>query len=354
RHAECAKGVTERGSLRNRRHRHPPERNTDDGAEHKRNGDQPVVHNAVVQQRAADRQQHANFARPDAVSGRGRRAHPLQREDEQHARDEIYKLDDDLTSCEFGCHYLAAGLAAGRLVLNIFNMRSVMRKPPTMLLVAATTAMNPKTAASVLLCSPTSTIAPTTAIASKALVSDINGVCSRGETRRITSNPMNPASTKIKSALIRFELLFIFPPSDFPGSWRAGRPRPAGPFDFPLGSARGFGKTGQARETHFPPPYEPSTGHGRQCGQSKKLANPGIHNLATVGEQSFANDFIPDVQIQLLIFDQVSQERSDVAGVHHARVIRHAGGQVDGSDNGHTVFYDGLAAFGDLAVAATF
>src|ERR1017187_5705825 len=237
RYAERSKGVTERGSLRDRRHRYAPERNADDGAEHKPNGDQPVIHNAVVQQRAADRQQHADFARPEAVAGRGRRTHPLQREDEQHARDEIQKLDEDLASCEFGCHYwptdLAAGLAAGRLDLNIFNMRSVIRKPPTMLLVAATTAINPKTAESVLLCSPTSTIAPTTAIASKALVSDINGVCSSGETRRITSNPMNPASTKIKSALIRFELLFIFPPSDFPSSWRAGRPRPAGPSTSP-------------------------------------------------------------------------------------------------------------------------
>ena len=48
------------------------------------------------------------------------------------------------------------------------------------------------------------------------LVSDINGVCSKGETRRITSNPMNPASTKIKSALIRLEL-FISPPAGSTG-----------------------------------------------------------------------------------------------------------------------------------------
>jgi hypothetical protein len=38
---------------------------------------------------------------------------------------------------------------------------------------------------------------------------------------------------------------------------RPGRSRPAGPFDFPLGSARGFGKTGQARETPVPPPFLP-------------------------------------------------------------------------------------------------
>src|SRR3979411_1936312 len=188
--------MTECGSLWNRRHLHPPKRHADDRAEHKRDGDEPVVDDAVMQQRAADRQQHAHFARPDAMTGRGRRAHPLQREDEQHARDEIQKLDDDLASCDDGCHYwltdLPAGLAAGRLDLNILNMRSVIRKPPTMLLVATTTAMNPKTAESVLLCSPTRRIAPTTAIASSALVSDINGVCSRGETRRIPSKPTNP------------------------------------------------------------------------------------------------------------------------------------------------------------------
>src|ERR1035437_3645637 len=252
-HAERAKGVAERGSLRNCRHRHSPQGYTDDGAEHQRNGDQPVVHNAVLQQRATDCQQHADFACPDAVAGGGRGTHPLQREDEQHARDEIDKLDDDLGPCEFGRHYLATGLAAGRLDLNIFNMRSVIRKPPTMLLVAAITAMNPKTAASVLLCSPTSTIAPTTAIASKALVSDINGVCSSGETRRITSNPMNPASTKIKSALIRFELLFIFPPSAFPSSWRAGRPRPAGPStspSAPLGDSAKPGRLARRPSLH--------------------------------------------------------------------------------------------------------
>ena len=87
---------------------------------------------------------------------------------------------------------------------------SVIRKPPTTLLVAAMMATTPSTVESVLLCSPTIKIAPTTAIASRALVSDINGVCSNGETRRMTSNPMNPASMKINNPLIREEL--IYPP----------------------------------------------------------------------------------------------------------------------------------------------
>src|ERR1035441_2599765 len=61
-----------------------------------------------------------------------------------------------------------------RLDLNILSMRSVMMNPPTALLVAATMATVPSTVASVLLCSPARMMAPTTAIASRALVSDIN------------------------------------------------------------------------------------------------------------------------------------------------------------------------------------
>ena len=71
----------------------------------------------------------------------------------------------------------------GRLDLNIFSMRSVIKKPPTTLLVAATMAMVPRTVDSVLLCSPTNKMAPTTAMASSAFVSDMSGVCSKGETR---------------------------------------------------------------------------------------------------------------------------------------------------------------------------
>src|SRR5208283_4691139 len=188
-----------------------------------------VVMKTVAQQCANDRQHHAEFARPDGVARRGRRTHPFQREDEQDAGNEINKFDDDLAAREFCAHCFVAG----RLDLNIFSMRSVMRNPPTILLVAATTAMKPKIAASWLLCSPTSTIAPTTAIASRALVSDISGVWSSGETRRITSNPMNPASTKINKASMRFELLFIISPCELARSQMfpqlcltaAGKPR---------------------------------------------------------------------------------------------------------------------------------
>src|SRR6185503_18003101 len=44
--------------------------------------------------------------------------------------------------------------------------------------------------------SPAIRIAPTTEMAEMALVSDMSGVCSRGETRRTNSKPRKPASMK--------------------------------------------------------------------------------------------------------------------------------------------------------------
>ena len=61
-------------------------------------------------------------------------------------------------------------------------MRSVIRKPLTMLVIEAATATAPSTVVSTLFCSPAITIDPTTAIAEIALVSDIKGVCNRRDT----------------------------------------------------------------------------------------------------------------------------------------------------------------------------
>ena len=98
-----------------------------------------VVDDAVMQQGAADGQQHADFARPDAAPGRARRTHPFQRENEKDAGNQVDDFDDGLGDGQ-GVHGLV-----GRLVLNILSMRSVIRKPPTILLVAATMASMPST-----------------------------------------------------------------------------------------------------------------------------------------------------------------------------------------------------------------
>src|SRR5215471_5313607 len=192
------------GSLRNRRHVYTAQRDADNCPDHQGDGDGGVVHDAVLQQRAADRQQHAQLSGVDPASRRAWRTHPLQRKNEKNAGDEINDLNDAL------CNGQSVHLV-GRLVLNIFSMRSVMMKPPTMLLVAAMMAIAPRMVASSLLRSPTRTIAPTTAIASRALVNDISGVWRSGETRRITSNPIKPASMNMNSPSSRVELIFVYP-----------------------------------------------------------------------------------------------------------------------------------------------
>src|SRR5438067_2315376 len=73
-----------------------------------------------------------------------------------------------------------------------------MRNPLTMFVVEAKTAMAPSMVLSRDSCSPASRMAPTTAMAEMALVSDISGVCSSRDTRRITIRPIKVDSIKTK------------------------------------------------------------------------------------------------------------------------------------------------------------
>src|SRR5437763_601955 len=211
--------MAERGSLRHCGHLDTAERDADACSQHQGDDDPFVIDNSVVQQRARNGQHHTDLAGPDSAPGSARRAHPFQRQNEQRAGDQINDFNDVLISGEIG-HGLV-----GRLLLNIFSIRSVIRNPPTTLLVAATTAITPSTAEKVLLCSPTSTMAPSTAMASSAFVSDISGVCSSGEIRRMTSKPINAASMKMNSASIRFDPKL--PPTNYRPSPRLAALTPA-------------------------------------------------------------------------------------------------------------------------------
>ena len=137
RDAERAEGVAERGPLRNGGHGHIAERHADDGAQHQGDGDPLVIDDAVVEERADDGQQHARFAGEDAAARGGRRAQPLERQDEQRRRNKVENFNDVFAAREVGHGFWVL------LDLNILSMRSVMMKPPTMLLVAATMAMVP-------------------------------------------------------------------------------------------------------------------------------------------------------------------------------------------------------------------
>src|ERR1700691_5246705 len=117
----------------------------------------------------------------------GRRAEPFDRQNKKHGGDDVRAIEKLLGGD------LAHGFLGCLPVLNMRSMRSVMKKPPTILLNEAATAMSPRMVESRVSWRPAMMMAAITTIASSALVRDISGVCSRGETRLISSNPTNPA-----------------------------------------------------------------------------------------------------------------------------------------------------------------
>src|SRR5690606_29206393 len=158
----------------------------DEAADDEGNGDPLVRDDVLPQQRADHGERHRRDAGQHRAARRRRIAHPLEREDEERGRDQVDNVD---------C--LRTHLRGSRF-LNIFSMRSVMRKPLTMFVVDANTATAPSTVLIGSWSGPARMIAPTIAMAEMALVSDMSGVCSRRDTRRITSGPMNVASMKMK------------------------------------------------------------------------------------------------------------------------------------------------------------
>src|ERR1041384_1151862 len=74
-------------------------------------------------------------------------------------------------------------------LLNMRSIRSVITNPPTTFVVEQTTAMKPRTVATLLWCGPVPpaiTIDPTSEMPEIAFVADIKGVCSSGGTREMT------------------------------------------------------------------------------------------------------------------------------------------------------------------------
>src|SRR4029453_2178350 len=102
-------------------------------------------------------------------------------QDEEDGGGEVTELDQVLV------HF-------GPFSRNIFSIRSVIRKPETMLVIDAATGRVPRIVVRSDARSPAMSSDPTTAMAEIALVSDISGVCRRRETFWITWNPTNVAS----------------------------------------------------------------------------------------------------------------------------------------------------------------
>src|ERR1700682_2405478 len=116
-------------------------------------------------------------------------------------------------------------------------------------------------------------MAPTTAMASSALVSDINGVCKSGETRRMTSKPMKPANMKRKG-------------------WSAD----PSSFLFFLLDLR-----------------------CKRC-ERKEFTHSGIDNFSPLRQQRVSDDFILPVELYLPILHEVQKKRRYVPCVQLAGV----------------------------------
>ncbi len=98
--------MAERGSLRNGGHRDVAERNADDGADDEADGDEFVVDDACVEERAADGEHHAGFAGEKAAARGDGRAEPLERKNEESGGDEVGALDQRVGG-EEGSHFAA-------------------------------------------------------------------------------------------------------------------------------------------------------------------------------------------------------------------------------------------------------
>src|ERR1700722_8364011 len=204
---QSAERMAKGGSLRHGRHADHAERDADGGADDQRDGDPLVLDKGGIEKCRGDGKCRANFAGDHSMTCGGRRAEPLQRENEEDGCDDVGEVDE-LTNGNRIHDFL------GFPVLNMRSMRSVIRKPPTMLLNEAATAMVPSMVVSLVSCRPAMMMAATTTMASRAFVSDISGVCSSGETRLINSNPTKPARMNTK----RFEIKSAGTRSSFYGA----------------------------------------------------------------------------------------------------------------------------------------
>src|SRR6266576_688675 len=142
-----------------------------------------------------DRHGHARNTGDHPVARRFRIVHPIQREDEQRRGEDGGQLAEERHHC----------------FLNILSMRSVIRNPLTILVIEANSATAPRMRIVSGWSAPVTTIEPTTAMAEIAFVSDMSGVYSSRDTRRITPRPMNVASTKTNSIDPKSECMICAP-----------------------------------------------------------------------------------------------------------------------------------------------
>src|SRR4029450_8442073 len=161
--------MRQRRSLRNGVQRPSGKWNPDSKACHDCQDDPHVVNDLRLRPGDDHRDGRTSHTRVDTLPGGRGCIHPGKREDETDRSNDVGDLADRVDH---------EGRPSSRLspVLNIFNMRSVMRNPLTMFVIEAKRAIAPRTRIGSGWSPPVIRIDPTTAIAEMALVNDINGV----------------------------------------------------------------------------------------------------------------------------------------------------------------------------------
>src|SRR6185312_11620734 len=294
-----AKGVAQGSSLRHRRHLHHAKGDAHAGADDQADYNPLVLDQFRVVEGCANRQGSANFSADYAPARRSRRTQPLQRQNEEHNGNDVGKIQVLLQRKSVG-HFLALP------VLNMRNMRSVIKNPPTILLKDAATAIAPSAVVKGVSWRPAIMIAATTTMASRALVRDMRGVCRSGETRLISSNPTNPAS--IKTYRLEMKSAGTFPPL--------------------------------ARLLRY------------QRGQPQAFPHACIYQFPALRQQRIPNNVVALRRTYLPILDQILEKRCQVLGIHLAGMIRRAAGQIDGPQNCHTVRLNSLSRLRQFTVSA--
>src|SRR4029453_15056800 len=131
-----AERVRERGPLWHRREWNPRQGNADDESCDDRQDDPHMMDDGWLGPGDDDRHSGAGDARVDTPAGGRGCVHPVEREDEHGRRDGVPQLADAIHHARFP--------SPGLSVLNIFSIRSVIRKPLTMLVIEAKSAIAPR------------------------------------------------------------------------------------------------------------------------------------------------------------------------------------------------------------------
>src|SRR5262245_19177576 len=139
-----------------------------------------------MQQCADDGHQHSKGGGIHTATSRFRMAHPLEAVYEKDRGEQIAEFNKVIAAHHRFSSFPPESLPPPIRSLNILSMRSMLMNPPTTLILAEVTAMQPRNLLTSLYFPPAVRIEPTTEIAEMALVPDINGVCNRVGTREIT------------------------------------------------------------------------------------------------------------------------------------------------------------------------